>query len=332
MTKMLQIMAIIYPCIVPAKVLKDGRHKIRIAVSHHSETKFITTDIILDNPSFLNNGVVTKCPNATYLNTRLRSIIKKYQTLLDAFPYPESCTCSELTSMLKEGRQFNERTIRSVFEEYTQLGHISPGTVRTYGIAFSTISRFIDPETPIASITPLKVRSLDGEFRKMKLSTSTIRNYMIGFRVLINYAINSGYVEYKTHPFASYTVPRGNVRDAWLSVDEIKAIRDCKPILASVAVCRDLFLLSYYLGGINLVDLLKLNFKNLDVIKYTRQKVSARTNAFVEFDIPMEAKTIIEKYRGSGGKLISRFGKHKISHSFIFSFINPLAFTYPLHR
>lgn len=71
MTKMLQIMAIIYPCIVPAKVLKDGRHKIGIAVSHHSETKFITTDIILDNPSFLNNGVVTKCPNATYLNTRL---------------------------------------------------------------------------------------------------------------------------------------------------------------------------------------------------------------------------------------------------------------------
>ena len=42
-----QIMATLTLVIVPAKKLSDGTHKIRIRVAHNSETRLITTDIVL---------------------------------------------------------------------------------------------------------------------------------------------------------------------------------------------------------------------------------------------------------------------------------------------
>lgn len=39
-------MATIYLTIVPAKALKDGKQKVRIAVSHRSQTRYIVTDVV----------------------------------------------------------------------------------------------------------------------------------------------------------------------------------------------------------------------------------------------------------------------------------------------
>ena len=46
-------MATLYPTIVPAKILKDGSHKIRIAVGHKQETRYIVTSISVKNISDL---------------------------------------------------------------------------------------------------------------------------------------------------------------------------------------------------------------------------------------------------------------------------------------
>ena len=49
-----QIMATLTLVIVPAKRLSDGTHKIRIRVAHNSETRFITTDIVVRENEFKN--------------------------------------------------------------------------------------------------------------------------------------------------------------------------------------------------------------------------------------------------------------------------------------
>ena len=40
-----QIMANLFPTIVPGKILRDNTHKIRIALSHNCETRYIVTDL-----------------------------------------------------------------------------------------------------------------------------------------------------------------------------------------------------------------------------------------------------------------------------------------------
>ena len=69
---------------------------------------------------------------------------------------------------------------------------------------------------------------------------------------------------------------------------------------------RDLFMLSYYLGGVNIIDLARINFNECaDTLHYVRTKTErkAKVNPFVEFDIPDEAKPIIAKYKGEDGFL-----------------------------
>lgn len=48
--------------IVPTKILIDGRHKIRIVVSHNSETRYIPTDCIINNEDQFKEGQVINRP------------------------------------------------------------------------------------------------------------------------------------------------------------------------------------------------------------------------------------------------------------------------------
>ena len=70
-------------------------------------------------------------------------------------------------------------------------------------------------------------------------------------------------------------------------------------------MARDLFMLSYYLGGINLIDLMQFNFKNKDTIEYVREKSknTKKGDKKVSLTIPDEAKPIIKEWISKSGKL-----------------------------
>ena len=60
-----------------AKVLKDGRHKIRVAVYHKQETCYIIIRFIIDNLFQFKNGEVVKRSDAAMINTKLRNLLNK---------------------------------------------------------------------------------------------------------------------------------------------------------------------------------------------------------------------------------------------------------------
>jgi integrase len=57
-------------------------------------------------------------------------------------------------------------------------------------------------------------------------------------------------------------------------------------------------MLSYYLAGINLIDLLSYDFRNKKIMEYIRTKTrnKKKTNRTVSFSIPDEAMPIIHRY------------------------------------
>lgn len=46
--------------IVPTKRLANGKHRIRIAVAHRSQTRYVATPFILDSASQLRKGQVVR--------------------------------------------------------------------------------------------------------------------------------------------------------------------------------------------------------------------------------------------------------------------------------
>ncbi|MDU4380224.1 MAG: hypothetical protein E7I65_02115, partial [Phocaeicola vulgatus] len=58
--------------VVPAKVLKNGKHRIRIAIGHKQETRYIVTRFEIDNTANFKGGQVVGVPDAAHVNAKLR--------------------------------------------------------------------------------------------------------------------------------------------------------------------------------------------------------------------------------------------------------------------
>ena len=68
--------------IVPAKRLAIGKHRIRIAVAHHSQTRYIPTPFLLDSKSQLRNGKVVRHAYADQINRILNRQLDEYALIL----------------------------------------------------------------------------------------------------------------------------------------------------------------------------------------------------------------------------------------------------------
>lgn len=299
-------MALLNAVCLTSKNIKGGRNKVRISVAHNGETRYIVTDIILDSNKEFKNGMVVKRADATMLNTKIRNLLQRYQSALDELDYIDGLTCPELVYQIKTAGNYKHRTLKSIYEEYMANARIKPGTVKGYVGTWKHIERCLGDKILAENITHGTVLSLDKYLRGQKLKATTIRNYLVFLMVLLNYAKRCGYVQFRVDPFANYDLPKMEVRQSWLSVDEVRSVRDLDTTRTNIKKCRDFFMLSYYLGGINMIDLLDIDFnEQADTIHYIRRKTEHRPkmNKFVEFDIPDEAKEIINRYKGPDGRL-----------------------------
>lgn len=297
-------MANLSTVIVPAKALKGGRHKIRIALSHNGETRYIVTDIIIDSDKEFKNGVIVRRPDAAILNTKIRGLLLKYQEIIDKAYYINGLTCSELIAFLKDAKEIKSSSLRAIHDEYMVNSTAKPQSLHYYETCWKGITLHIDENMPIANLKYSTILFLEKSLRKRKLSNSSIYNYMSFLRALTNYAKITGYADFRIDPFAGYKMPPTEVRDCWLSFDEIRLIRDVELKKKNLNKFRDIFMLSYYLGGINVADLTKINFNdNNKNIKYVREKTKDRikNNKYVEFRMPEEARSIIAKYKLDDG-------------------------------
>ena len=93
-------MAILKLTIFKAKVLKDGRHKIRVAVYHKQETCYIIIRFIIDNLFQFKNGEVVKRSDAAMINTKLRNLLNKYQERLDKIDNLGIYSCTQLKDFI----------------------------------------------------------------------------------------------------------------------------------------------------------------------------------------------------------------------------------------
>ena len=294
-------MAQLKAVIVPAKVLKGGKHKIRISLSHNGKTRYIVTDILIDKATQFNGGFIVNRPDASYLNTKLRGLLQKYQIALDEIETSAALSCEELVFAIVNGMKNKNRSLESVFTEYIEYARVKKSSIGAYKVCWNRIKKVIPENTVIDNITRANIAALDKAFKKERLKCSTHKNYLIFLKVLLSYAVKCGYVSFKINPFSGFKMPQTEVRKSWISVAQVKAIRDCTPKNRSLVITRDIFMLSYYLGGINIVDLWKINFNNLDRIKYIRTKIENKANDYIQFDIPAEAKEIIMKYKNKDG-------------------------------
>lgn len=307
-------MANLFITIVPTKVLANGQHKIRIAVSHNWDTRYIPTSIVIDSLNEFKNGKIVKRSDKELLNAKLKRIYDTYYERCESIEYADSLTCTQLVKIITSpinGEQ--HRKFEDIVEEF--LSQIDEDdrekTHKLYKLAAKHFIRFSGPGTLMEHITPIRINNYLTHLRKSKLSPTSIKIYITLLKVIINYAIKMRYVEYKVDPFVTASIPSAKKRDTHITVEQLKIIRDMVPNQYNVSVVRDIFMLTYYLAGMNLVDMLAYDFRT-NIVDYIRIKTRNTKDGdrLTSFAIPDEAKPLIKKYMNKNtGKLV--FGKYK---------------------
>jgi hypothetical protein len=301
--------------VVPAKQLKSGKHKIRIAVGHKKQTRYLVTRFVIDDLSQFRDGQVVNDLEAPAINSKLRNLLNEYQDALDKIN-TDAYTCGQIVEYLSRFKRtsstFNS-VAKEMISEMKEEGR--KGTAGLYELTLRYFNECTYGKMMLDMIVPKTIKDFDLFLNKEKGLNATTRGiHMAHVKAIINSAIRDKIVSYETHPFEYYVKPAPEVRELDISVEEFKKIRDSDFPEKSLRVARDVFLLSYYLGGINLIDLMNINFKNATTIEYIREKSknTKRGEKKISLSIPPEAQPIIKTWIGRNGKL--NFG-YKLSYS-----------------
>lgn len=297
---------------MPAKVLTDGRHKIRIALAHNSGTRYIPTDCIVNNMSQFREGQVVNHPDAAAMNVKLRNLLNHYQKVIDSIYDVQAYFCSELRELLIKKKDYTNVKFSRVANEYLSelMEEKRAKSEKLYRLACNSFIKS-QGDLPLTMISPRNIKQYEISLNERNLSPTTVKIYLTLLKVVINYAKKRNMVRFEVDPFEFCRMPSANIRELDLTVEELKAIRDLEAPKYNIRVARDIFMLSYYLGGINLIDMLEIDFRK-DWVEYYRRKTKNKKNgeSKTAFSIQPEAREIIDKYiQKKNGKLV--FGKYK---------------------
>ena len=308
--------------ILDAKVLADGTHKLRIAISHNSQTRYFPTRFVVPSTKNLKNGNVVGLSNASYINLQLRNFMNKIYMICDELDDMEYYSCSQLVNVIKHKLEKGHiRSFGDIAKEWMSLKsrRVAEDTMRLYKSGVDCFIEFAGADYILSMLDSNKVYDYQDYLRNKKGYSDTTINMRIGnLRNIVYFAQNHGYARYQLPPFYDYKEPMSVVRDVSLTIEQIREIRDLEIEDKWASAARDIFMLSFYLCGMNLGDILVQDLSK-DYVKFIRLKTKSRRrpNDFTEFTIQPEARVIINKYINSNGQLqvYGRVTKKSIMHT-----------------
>lgn len=210
---------------------------------------------------------------------------------------------------LFEKRYYNRKaannSLQQLYEDYIQK-LVSDGRIST-AVSYEYSIKSLKEFTPGISFEMVNVDFLERYERWMlengKTST-TIGIYLRPLRSIYNIAISEGLMPVELYPFGKrkYIIPAGKGVKKALNLADIKAIIDYKvPSGSSWERAKDYWIFSYLCNGMNVKDLAKLKYSNIDgdFLYFTRSKTerSTKGNAKqVSVYLMPEAKQILRKW------------------------------------
>lgn len=300
-------MATLKLCILPYRRKANGRLGIYISVTHHREVRYISTDFEIDDDFQFEDGKVCYRKDAEKMNRRLQYVLQEYAEKLEQINLATVRDCAHLKKILtSEEEQTHQITINELFERrIAQLREEGRNKYADMNEYSRSVIVSILSDTPIVYITRNDIKVLEKQLYKRGYSNCNVQMRMAHFKAAINAAVDSDVLRLADHPFRGYKMPKSEVRMMDVTLKEFESIYNVQCPSSRVMLARDMWLLSFYLGGINLADLVKADLSG-PVLSYQRSKTKEKKsgNKDTVLSIQPEARKIIKKYIGADGCIV----------------------------
>lgn len=302
---------------------QNGSMPVVIRITHSRATKYIPTPYFAF-PQQLDRNGEPKEPN---LKARVNDTYNSVKDILDELGFRvNSYAPDELKEYVKKQLYdgggsdgidfftFAQRYIDKIKDK--QLG-----TAENHTNALNNLERYIGQRK--LTITDLTANFLYKYLEWMRKEGGKLKKgakqplgergqslYLGSIRTIFNEALreyndyDKGNILIPNRPFERFKIqkarPIKTAEDKALTVEQIKSIRDYAPRFKRDALARDCFMLSFYLCGMNSVDLFRCDKLKEGVITYYRSKVTGKRDdkAEMRVRVELEALPLLEKYRG----------------------------------
>ncbi len=322
-------MATVNAVVLKHQMKQDGTWNVKIYINHKSDAKYIETSAYVTRSSLDNKLKLKQAYIDRYFGAQLSRYRDAIVLLGTRIDYMKSIDIREhLQSLDKKGEVidfFNEIQLRidelreegKVTQSYifiSVLNHLKDFTDRSsYNISGINPIFLMDFEKylrkPKVIVRKTNIGKLTRPLQKKGMATNGVLTYLGYLRTLFNMIrkkYNNPVADHfpiPHNPFDHYDLPKETVRRKRnLTVDRIVDIMTCHPVGFWETLSKDMFLLSFYLCGINPKDIF-VYMVNPDIgnfLEYGRSKVKdhRKDGGITNVMVVEPARDIIRKYAG----------------------------------
>lgn len=278
--------------------------EIRIGVNHRSKTRYINTKIRVAAHQWDENAsIVVKHPQASQYNillaSRISNLNEKLLRLSISGVNFNALSCSELRDLLLD-KPLKSQLLLPAIVNYANEAK-TEGTSRVYMDTYKLLYRYIGEEAGelgFEEVTPKWLYAFD-RWMSRTMSTNTRSIHMRNLRAVFNRAIDEDAIS--CYPFRKFKIKHEQTRKRSLTIDQLRKLMTME-LSPARAYYRDMFMLTFYLIGINTADLLPLTeISASGRIEYRR----AKTGRMYSIKVEPEALEIINRYQGEEHLLIA---------------------------
>ena len=319
---------------------KDGSIPVKIRMIHNRTARYFPTAVFVTKDQL--DRKETKIKDVRVTDT-LDAIVKEYRLAAATVPRAEQLSVVEMASDVKAAMRKDD-VFRLDFFEYAdrKIAEMKPKTAEIYRTSMNALKRFVGSDTlDISEINhsfvlrfkqfletepPLKNGDKGKKYKAKSVGCRAISLYLSNLRAMFNRAIDEfnddDYEPIRRLPFKRSTIPPQPVtKHRELTREQMLQILAYEPKTELQAMAKDVFLLSFYLIGMNTVDIYNLRKSDLKdgVLTYHRSKTvdRRRDGALMQVRVEREAEEILCRYLAQQGDALLTFStRYATEHGF----------------
>lgn len=308
--------------IFPHHRRKDGTITVKIRMIHNSKVKYCSTSVAVTAQQLTKR--MDKITDPRVLET-VNAKLDEYRRAAALVDNAEWMSADMLWERLNEQLRIGHVFELDIYEYAEQkMSSMEPKTAEGYRTSLNMLRRFVGDRLDVNDVTfQFLVKFREFIEQRTSKGSRAVSYYLSCLRHIHNLARaeynddDTGVVRIPRQPFRRGLIPPQPVTEhRVLTLQQLKALRDCWPVSERGRLAKDVFVLSFELIGMNTVDLYHLDKKSLknDVLIYNRCKTDSNRpdKALMKVRVEPEAVKILRQHMGR--RLLLDFADRYASH------------------
>ncbi|MFV0546901.1 MAG: phage integrase SAM-like domain-containing protein [Bacteroides sp.] len=273
---------------------RDGTYPVKLRIIHN-ERFFVSTNFSAHENNWDDDKYTNNEPNFKTKNASLRNILSNIENIIFRLEIDGKLkqTSDKLLKMIIEnelsGKKRDIRRFVDYMQDFIKLKD-NKGTKSVYQTTINKILEY-DETCTFDTMTLEWMRKFECWMKESGMKTNAYAIHLRNIRAVFNYAIDEKITT--LYPFRKFKIKKEETRKRSLTVQQLATLRDyhCEDHQKRY---RDIFMLMFYLIGINAIDLFAAKRLENERLEYKR----AKTNKLYSIKVEPEAMEIINRYKG----------------------------------